>query len=923
MAREPPEPYCGSTVRSRFLPIARHTLPISRQIFRTTRAVAALLALVACAPSFGRQAGGAAAAPAAAKHPLTIDDVLATEHLDRATLSPDGAWVAAVVQRSAGPGEVYGRTAYEIDPARDDVWLISTATGVRRNLTRGTSRASGAWCATWSPDGSRLALLSTRAEGKEPRGGDNVRLYVWDRRSDAMTRMSDDAVMTQTRYGSGLDKLDLRGGADGGTVAHDCNGSEEHAPFLWLDDHRLLVATLPAGETSGLLDQYQRPFRTAARDAARLRAGIVPTVSAVGSGEAAGLERPDRGVAILRIVDVRTRAASTVATVPAYPFRGSLTVSVSPDGKRLALLATLGALPPQAGRRFPNPADDAWTVERRLGFVDLAARAEVYWPTMPAAARHPLELYGWSPDSQRIALRARADAFATATPLFVAEPGRGAVAPLASVSIGAAAATADRSRPPAVLWAGPRRLVARSSGGGGAPGSWWVLGTDGSAVDLGRTGVAAPDAFALGGDGTPVALAGKSVLRLDAEAGRLIAAAELPGEASFLPQQDIGRPSARFVILMDDRDGATGFTTLDAATLRTGPLARRAIGDLLELDPAGGAVLYSQRDRSGLFLRRLTLADARVRDLLALDTFLRRVDLGETRLIDYQGADGKALKAAVILPPGYRPDRRYPTLVWVYAGYRVQSLEGDFWLDPFLPGIYNLRLYAARGYVVLIPSIPLPPRQGRRDVYARIPEGVIPAVDRLVALGIADPDRLGVFGQSMGGYSVYALVTQTDRFRAAVAMAGVTSLTAHFGEFDPTARGYPGIEHEKSDNWAELDLFGASKPPWEDAGDYARNSPLTYVDRVRTPLLMIHGSADVRGAQTQAEQFFYSLYTQGRTAMLLRYGGETHGLSQSPANIRDMLARTLAWFDRYLQAPAPRRAIPPVSPAAPATPAPR
>lgn len=109
------------------------------------------------------------------------------------------------------------------------------------------------------------------------------------------------------------------------------------------------------------------------------------------------------------------------------------------------------------------------------------------------------------------------------------------------------------------------------------------------------------------------------------------------------------------------------------------------------------------------------------------------------------------------------------------------------------------------------------------------------------------------------------------------------------------------IDHEKSDNWAAIDQFGAQVPPWQDAAGYARNSPLTYVDRVHVPRLLIHGDADIRGPQTQAEQFFYSLYAQGKTAELLRYGGESHGLRQSPANVRDIFARTLGWFDHYLK----------------------
>ena len=448
---------------------------------------------------------------------LTIDDVLDTQRIDHAALSPDGEWVAAVVQRPARNGEVYGRTAYEIDPSRNDVWLISTRTGERRALTDGAAEAAGFWCATWSPDGRRLALLSTRPEGSEPRGGDNVRLYAWDRDADALARVSDDAIMTQTRYGSGLDELDLRGGADRSAMAHSCNGRDENAPFVWLDDHRLLTVMLPEGRVSGLLDQYGRPFRIAARDARRLREGAEPTVSAVGSGQA-DLTGSDRDKAILRIVDLRARTTRDIATVPTYPFRGTLTLAVSPDGERLALLATLGALHPQASQRFPNSWDDAWTVERRLGFVDLAPGAPIRWVTMPAAGRYPLELYGWSPDSRRVALRGRADPFAERTPLFAVLADTGAVTPLGTVSVGEAVAGPATVHEPAAIWADDRRLVVRvEREGPDAPeGGWKLFDLDGRETNLTRPTGPVPRSFRRSADGGLVTVAGDTLFRLDA-----------------------------------------------------------------------------------------------------------------------------------------------------------------------------------------------------------------------------------------------------------------------------------------------------------------------------------------------------------------------------------------------------------------------
>jgi fermentation-respiration switch protein FrsA (DUF1100 family) len=710
-------------------------------------------------------------AMAQTRHPLTLDDVLDVQRIDQATLSPDGKWVAAVIQRPARAGEVYGRTAYETDPTRSDIWLIDAETGKRRALTNGAAGAAGYWCAGWSPDGRRLALLSTQAARGESRGGDNVRLYVWNRDTGAVTRMGDTAVMTQTRYGGALDKLDLRGGAIPRSRSHACNLDEDGAPFLWLDNHRLLVVTLPEGRVSGILDQYGRPFADAARNAARLRAGTEPTALAMGSG-AARLPHDDVNRAIVRVVDVATRRAETIAAVPTYPFRSALSLWVSPDGKRLALLATLGALQPETGRLLPNNTDDNWTVERRLGFIDIAPNAPVRWVMAPPQARLPLTLSGWSADG-RIAYSARSSQRESEAASFLA-----------------------------------------SNDGGVGP--------------------------------------------------------EPKGIRPEPVERNIAIPA----------DGAL-------------------LDDRADLD----TVLWSESGRTGLTLHISRASTNTTRDLLTLDGHLASVDWGETRLIDYAGKDGQPLKAVAILPPGYRADRRYPMLVWVYGGYTVRDLEHDYMTDPFMPGIYNLHLYAARGYVVLVPSMPLGNRREDANSYARIGDGVMPAIDKLAELGIADPNRLGVFGQSFGGYSVFALLTQGSRFKAGVAMAGISDVSSLYGEMDPGAVDYPGIAHEKSDNWAEMELTGRTTPPWQDAAGYAAVSPLSHVERVTTPLLLIHGDLDMRGAPSQAERFFYALYAQGKTAKLLRYGGESHSLAQSPANIRSIFAETNAWFDSYLGPP--------------------
>lgn len=837
----------------------------------------------------------------APSHPLTIDNVLDTVALDRIAPSPDGEWIAAVVQRPAQAGEVFGRAAYETDPSRNDVWLISRRTGERRNLTQGSASAAGFWCAAWSPDGSKLAMLSTRPEGQEPRGGDNVRLYVWDRATAALTRMSDAAVMTQTRYGSPIHTLDLRGGADGGTVAQNCTENQENAPFTWIDGRRLLVVTLPAGQVSALLDEYGRPFDHAARTRTALRNGDGPTATAMGSG-AERVPRDDRADhAVIQVIDADSRTATRVATIPSYPLHGALSLAIAPDRRRIAMLAPVGSIQPARGQPLPHHNDE-WLVEKRLGFIDLATPGNaVRWVELPAEARYPVELLGWAPDSRSTAFRARGAFPDKATPLFIASADTLAAKRIAAPLTVGTSEAGPYPGDPAAMWVDARQLLVKGRAGGRD--DWWLVRPGTAPVNL-TAGLAAPPwGFQRVAGGRLIAIAGKGLMTLDAAGRRLVplAAPSIGDGARFIWPQDSDTAAPVRVTVEQTEAGWS------AHILRFG---EKVEGSRVPLVPGatlvgvtGNAALWRQPTREGLFLREVAIEGGATRDLLALNTHLAKVDWGETRLIDYNTAAGQQLKGAVILPPDYREGQRYPVITWVYPRYLIRGLNDPF-LDPYMPGIYNLQLYAARGYVVLIPSAPL---EGGsfKDATAELGKGVLPAIDRLAAMGIADPERVGVMGQSGGGYAVYSLITQTNRFRAAVALAGLTDLAQLHTQFDAAARGYPGIEHEKSGNWSINEAgMGFDVPPYEDHDLYWRNSPIAYVGRVQTPLLLVHGEFDKRGAMTQAETFFYSLYRQGKTARLLRYWGESHSLAQSPANVRDIVEESLRWFDRYLAAEA-------------------
>jgi dipeptidyl aminopeptidase/acylaminoacyl peptidase len=152
-------------------------------------------------------------------------------------------------------------------------------------------------------------------------------------------------------------------------------------------------------------------------------------------------------------------------------------------------------------------------------------------------------------------------------------------------------------------------------------------------------------------------------------------------------------------------------------------------------------------------------------------------------------------------------------------------------------------------------------------------------------------------GHSYGGFSVYALVTQTNRFKAAVGESGYSNLIGGYSQFG----GYRYLEYAHENGVSRQASFEMilhlGGPPWKEYARYIRNSPIFYVDRVQTPLLILHGDLDGAPIE-QAEELFMALYRQGKRAEFVRYWGEGHIIA-SPPNVRDLWNRIFAWFDEF------------------------
>jgi dipeptidyl aminopeptidase/acylaminoacyl peptidase len=274
------------------------------------------------------------------------------------------------------------------------------------------------------------------------------------------------------------------------------------------------------------------------------------------------------------------------------------------------------------------------------------------------------------------------------------------------------------------------------------------------------------------------------------------------------------------------------------------------------------------------------------RQLTHVNPDLERYPAGEARLIDYSTAAGTKLQATLLLPANYQSGLRYPLIVWVYGGSMLSGTVNRYGTAG--PEHYNMQVLASRGYAVLLPDTPLAVGTPMQD----LAKTVLPAVDKAIEMGIADPDRLGVMGTSYGGYSTLALIVQTTRFKAAVMDVGFGNLSSMYGAM--LKNGVPvGV------GWAEEGQGRMGGPPWQFPERYIQNSPAFFLNKVETPLLISQGGMDV--SPFQAEQVFVGLRRLGKKVVYVQYENEGHGI-EHPDNRIDHWNRILEWFASHLTA---------------------
>ena len=252
--------------------------------------------------------------------------------------------------------------------------------------------------------------------------------------------------------------------------------------------------------------------------------------------------------------------------------------------------------------------------------------------------------------------------------------------------------------------------------------------------------------------------------------------------------------------------------------------------------------------------------------------------LGDSELIDYLDVDGDRLYGVLYYPVNYVAGTRVPTIFLVYE---------QFFDDRFNS---TVALLNNAGYAVMQPSV---------DLETGFPgeawlKGVTAAANTLIERGIADPDRMGVHGTSYGGYATNLLVTQTDRFAAAINISGKVDMISFYT--DSPRLGVRNIHAPENSQ----DRIGATL--WEQPQKYIAHSAIMAADRIETPLLLMTGEEDHNVPARTTLEMYFALRRLGKTVEWVNYVNGGHGMPRTTElEVRDYHTRILDWYDRFLK----------------------
>jgi dipeptidyl aminopeptidase/acylaminoacyl peptidase len=342
------------------------------------------------------------------------------------------------------------------------------------------------------------------------------------------------------------------------------------------------------------------------------------------------------------------------------------------------------------------------------------------------------------------------------------------------------------------------------------------------------------------------------------------------------------------IVFTEAIDGGSAICTLDLAASR------------IELLWKGGQDLYEGGNYANFSLAKDGRTSAAIRSSWEQPPEIWAGRVGAWRQVTHENSAqrphwGKAesviwnnqgfrVQGWLLYPADFNASKRYPLVVEIHGG--PSNLKSASWPTPR----FDMSVMASLGYFVFFPNPRGSYGEGEAFTRANVKDfgggdlrDILAGVDTILKRAPIDSDRMGVTGWSYGGYMTMWTVTQTNRFRAAVAGAGIADWLSYYGE-------------NSIDEWM-IPFFGASV--YNNPGVYAKSSPITYIKQVKTPTLVVVGERDGECPSPQSFEFWHALKTLGVPTQLVVYAGEGHAF-HDPKDRVDVLRRTLAWFDQYL-----------------------
>ena len=268
------------------------------------------------------------------------------------------------------------------------------------------------------------------------------------------------------------------------------------------------------------------------------------------------------------------------------------------------------------------------------------------------------------------------------------------------------------------------------------------------------------------------------------------------------------------------------------------------------------------------------------------NAWLNEYILGSTEVVKWKSSkDGTEIDGIVTKPVDFEPSGKYPFLLNPHGGPTGASLL------TFNP---TEQIMAANGYLLLEPNFR--GSTGRGEKFAGANQNDwgdgdykddMSGVQAMVDTGWADPDRLGAFGWSYGGFMTMWIDTQTDKFKAISPGAGLPDLYSMYSQ---------------TDIHRYMTMFFDNKEPWDNFQEYWDHSPMKYIENVKTPTMILHGQSDTRVPIPQSEEFYRALYQRHVPVEYVTYPRENHGFVE-PRHIQDRWQRYLVFFGKYLNNP--------------------